>query len=110
MVVQRRDLWWADLEIPLGSGPGFRRPVLIVQADSFNRSRLRTAIVVALTTNPAALKGPGNVLVPAAETGLSRDSIASATLDQTRLLEHIGRVPPRIMARIDEGLRLALDL
>jgi mRNA interferase MazF len=114
VVVQRRDLWWAELDVPRGSDPGFTRPVIVIQADSFNRSRIRTVVAVALTSNSRLLNRPGNVLVPAAETGLTRDSVADVsqlvTLDREHLVEHIGRVPPRIMARVDAGLRLVLDL
>ena len=112
--MQRRDVWWADLEAPRGSEPGFRRPVVIVQAESFNRSRLRTVLAVVMTANPRLLEGPGNVLVPAADAGLPRYSVANVTqvvtLNRGDLIEHVGRLPPRLMARVDAGLRLVLDL
>ena len=114
MVVQRREVWWADLEEPRGSEPGFRRPILVVQADSFNRSRLRTVLGVVLTSNARLLDAPGNVLLPAKNTGLPRDSVANVTqvvtLDEDYLTERTGRVPPKIMAHVDAGLKLVLDL
>jgi mRNA interferase MazF len=114
VVVERREVWWADLEEPRGSEPGFRRPILIVQADSFNRSRLRTVLGVVLTSNLKLLDAPGNALLPAKSTGLPKDSVANVaqvvTLDEDYLTERTGRVPPRIMAHIDAGLKLVLDL
>ena len=107
-------MWWADLAEPRGSEPGFRRPVLIVQADSFNRSRLRTVVAVALTTNMRLLDAPGNVLVPRAVAGLPRDSVANVTqvvtLDRDFLVERAGQAPRRLLTRIATGLRLVLDL
>jgi mRNA interferase MazF len=114
MVIHRREVWWADLEEPRGSEPGFRRPVLIVQADSFNRSRLRTVVAVILSSNLRLLDAPGNVLLRAVDTGLPKDSAAIVTqvvtLDQDYLTECSGKVPPRLMAQVDAGLKLALDL
>ena len=114
MVVQRREVWWADLEEPRGSEPGFRRPVLVVQADSFNRSKLRTVVGVVLTSNTRLLDAPGNVLLPSKATGLPRDSVANVTqiltLDEDCLTERTGRVAPGLMAQVDAGLKLVLDL
>ncbi len=114
MVVQRREVWWADLGVPGGSEPGFRRPVLIVQSDAFNRSRLRTAIGVVLTSNTRLLDAPGNVLLPGAETGLPKDSVANVTqvvtLDEDYLVERAGRIPGGRMSRVEAGLRLVLEL
>ncbi len=114
MVIQRREIWWADLEEARGSGPGFRRPVLVVQADSFNRSRLPTILAVVLTSNMRLLEAPGNVLLPSRESGLPKDSTAVVsqvvTLDQEYLESRAGQIPPHRMAQVDAGLRLALDL
>ena len=114
MVVQRREVWWADLEGPRGSEPGYRRPILIVQADSFNRSKLRTVLGVVLTSNPRLLDAPGNVLLPAKTTGLPKDSVANitqiVTLDEDFLSERSGRIPPKLMTHVDAGLKLVLDL
>ena len=114
MVIERREVWWADLEEPRGSEPGFRRPVLIVQADAFNRSRLRTTLTVVLSSNLRLLDAPGNVLLPSRTPGLPKDSPAVVTqvvtLDQDYLSERVGKIPPRLMAQVDAGLRIALDL
>lgn len=107
-------MWWASLEDPRGAEPRFRRPVLVVQADAFNRSRLRTFLAVALTSNTRLLEAPGNVLLPARVTGLPRDSVANltqvVTLDLDFLTEKVGSLPPERMARVDAGLHLVLDL
>lgn len=107
-------MWWADLAEPRGSEPGFRRPVLIVQSDAFNRSRLRTVLAVVLTSNTRLLDAPGNVLLPGAETGLPKDSVANVTqvvtLDEDYLVERAGRVPGDRMVRVEAGLGLVLDL
>ena len=114
MVVQRREVWWADLEVPRGSEPGFRRPILIVQADGFNRSRIRTTLAVVVTSNTRLLDAPGNVLLSAGSTGLPKDSVANitqiVTLDLDYLVERTGRIPPRVMAQVDAGMKLVLDL
>lgn len=114
MVVQRGEVWWAELKEPRGSGPGFRRPVLVVQSDSFNRSRLRTVLALVLTSNARLLDAPGNVLLPATSTGLPGDSVANVTqlvtLDTDYLAERAGRIPPGLMARVEAGLKLVLDL
>jgi mRNA interferase MazF len=107
-------VWWADLDEPRGSEPGYRRPVLIVQADSFNRSRIATVLCVVLTSNLRLVDAPGNVLVSAKAAGLSKDSVANVsqliTLDRAFLDEQIGRLPPRLMNAVDAGLMLVLGL
>lgn len=114
MVVARKEIWWADLEEPRGSEPAYRRPILVVQADAFNRSRLRTVIGVALTSRTRYLDAPGNVLLPATETGLPRDSVANVTqlvtVDEDYLAECSGQIPAVLMSRIEAGLRLVMDL
>ena len=114
MVVERGDIWWADLGEPMGAEPGYRRPVVIVQSDAFNRSRIDTTLALILTSNLQLLDAPGNVLIRAKESGLPKDSVANvtqlATVDRVMLTERAGRVPPRLMARIDDGLRLVLSL
>lgn len=114
MVVQRREVWWADLDEPRGSDPGYRRPLLVVQADSFNRSRLRTVVGVVLTSNTRLLDVPGSVLLPTASTGLPKDSVANVTqivtLDEDYLTARAGRIPSKLAARVDAGLKLVLDL
>jgi len=114
MDVRRGDVWWVDLGEPRGSGPGFRRPVLIVQADAFNRSRISTVLGVVLTSNLRLMDAPGNVLVPAKRTGLARDSVANVsqivTVDRADLDQRIGRASSGVMASIDDGLKLVLGL
>ena len=91
MVVRRGDIWWASLPEPTGSEPGYRRPVVIVQADAYNRSRLATVVGVILTSNLSLAQAPGNVLLRRQITGLPRDSVANVsqivTLDKSFLTE-----------------------
>jgi mRNA interferase MazF len=114
MELGRGDIWWADLPEPDGSAPGYRRPVLVVQSDTFNRSRLATVTVVALTANLRLLDAPGNVLLPSRVAGLPRDSVANVsqvlTIDRGRLTERVRRLPSPVVAQVDDGLRLALAL
>ena len=114
MVIERGDIWWADLGEPDGSGPGFRRPVVIIQADPFNRSRLQTVIAVVLTSNIRLVDAPGNVLMPAKATGLPRDSVANVsqviTIDREFLTEKVSRVRGQLLKELDSGLRLVLAL
>lgn len=94
MVISQGEVWWADLADPVGSEPGFRRPVVIVQGDSFNRSRIATVVCVALTSNLRWAEAPGNVLLTARATGLPKDSVANVsqivTLDRESLVERVG--------------------
>jgi mRNA interferase MazF len=114
MVVERGQVWWADLGEPSGSEPGFRRPILVVQDDGFNRSRLRTVIAVVLTSNLRLVDAPGNVLIPAKSSGLPKDSIANVsqviTVDRDFLTESAGRVRGPLLKDVDTGLRLILGL
>jgi mRNA interferase MazF len=114
VVIERGDIWWADLDEPSGSEPGFRRPVLIVQSDAFNRSRLPTVIAVVLTSNIRLVDAPGNVLMPAKATGLPKDSVANVsqviTVDREFLTEKVSRLRGPLMKDLDNGLRLVLSL
>jgi mRNA interferase MazF len=114
MELARGDVWWADLPDPQGSEPGYRRPLLIVQNDLFNRSRLRTVLVVVLTGNLRLVDAPGNVLVPAKASGLPRDSVANVsqviTIDRNALTDRVGRLPGTLIDQVANGLRLALAL
>jgi mRNA interferase MazF len=105
-------VWWAELPDPLGSGPGFRRPVLVVQGNAFNRSRIATVVVVPLTSNLRLAEAPGNVLLTRAETGLPEDSVANVsqivTIDRSLLVDLVGQVPARLMALVRGGLDLVL--
>ena len=112
--MQRGDVWWAMLPAMSGSGPAFRRPVLIVQADSFTQSRIATVIVAVITSNLRLAAAPGNVLLPARESGLPKDSVINVsqiiTLDKADLDEPVGQVSTTTLADTDHGLRLVLDL
>ena len=115
-MVIRGDVHWCDHGEPSDSAPAKRRPVLVVQADDYNRSRLATTIVVALTTNTALAAMPGNVFLPASATGLPRDSTvnvtALVTLNKSDLeqSDSVGRLPDYLMDEVDSGLRLVPDL
>ena len=112
--IQRGEVWWADLPEPRRSEPGYRRPVLVIQADYFNRSRIQTAIVAVITSNVELAGLPGNVLLPARSSGLARDSVVNVsqvlTLDREFLTEHAGTLSKRAMSAVDQGLRLVLQL
>lgn len=112
--MQRGDIWWANLPDPIGSSPGFRRPVLLIQADAFTQSQIATVIILPLTSNRRLAGAPGNILLQAAESGLPRDSVVNVsqvmTLDKTDLTELIGRISPATLFQIEQGLRKVLDL
>ena len=112
MVIARGDVWWAELGEPVGSGPGYRRPVVVVQSDPLNRSRLATVVVVPVTGNMKWVDAPGNVLLPAAATGLPRDSVAQSSLiiaiDKKLLDEHIGKLPSAKLQLVIDGINVIL--
>jgi mRNA interferase MazF len=114
MEIVRGEVWWADLPDPVASDPGGTRPVLIVQANPFNRSRIATVLAVVITTNERLSFLPGNVPLPSRETGLRQPSVANVsqiiTADRTFLRERIGRIRPETMLKIESGLRLVLAL
>ena len=112
MVVAQGEVWWADLPEPAGSGPGFRRPVVVVQGDALNASRIATVVCVPLTSNLRWADAPGNVLLPARLTGLPKDSVANVsqivTLDKTLLTERAGKLPRNKLASVLSGIDLVL--
>ena len=112
--MRRGEIWWAELPRPLGAEPGYRRPVLIVSADEFNRSRIRTVLAAAITGNLALAAAPGNVRLRRSLSGLPRPCVVNvsqiATADRAFLTGRAGRLPGAVMRRVDEGLRLALAL
>jgi mRNA interferase MazF len=112
--MRRGEVWWASLPEPSGSGPGFRRPVLIVSANSFNDSRISTVIAAVITSNLRLADAPGNVRISSKGTGLAKPSVVNVsqviTLDKGFLSERAGRLNPRLLADVDEGLRLVLAL
>ena len=96
MVIAQGEVWWADLPAPTGSAPGFRRPVVVVQSDALNRSRLATVVCVPLTSNLRWADAPGNTSLTARATGLPKDSVANAsqvvTVDKTVMTERVGKL------------------
>src|SRR4051812_24819503 len=112
MVVAQGDVWWADLPEPTGSGPGLRRPVVVVQGDTLNRSRVATVVCVPLTSNLKWAEAPGNVLLSAKATGLSKDSVANASLivalDRQQLFERTGRLAPAKLGLVLSGIDVVL--
>ena len=112
--MQRGDIWWGDLGRPRGSAPGYRRPLLVVQADEFNRSAISTVVTVGMTTNMSLASAPGNVVCRPKATGLPRPSVINcsqvATVDRRDLLERVAQLPSDLMQRVDDGLRLVLKL
>ena len=113
-MIDRGELWWSDLGEPKGSGPGYRRPVLVVQGDTFNRSRIATVVVATMTSNVDLADVPGTVFVAKGRTGMPKDSVANLsqlfTVDRRTLERRIGRLTSRQMQHIDSALRLVLDL
>ena len=112
--MNRGEVRWANLAEPAGSGPGYKRPVIIVQSDAFNKSRISTVVAVVITSNLRLAAAPGNVKLEVKKTGLDRESIANVsqiiTLDKQFLEQKVGQVDYRTMGRIDEGIRLVLAL
>ena len=112
-MISQGDVWWASLPEPVGSGPGFDRPVLILQGDAFNRSRIATIVVLPLTSNLRLAEMPGNVLLLAQQTGLPRDSVANVTqiiaIDRSLLDERIARLTPPQLEPIWKGIDLLFD-
>jgi len=109
---RRGEIWWANLPAPIGSGPGYRRPVLIIQSNVFNASRIGTVIVVAITSNVELARAPGNVRLDAKQSRLQKDSVVNvsqlATLDRRILTERVASLSKESMARVDAGVRLVL--
>jgi mRNA interferase MazF len=114
VVIQRGDVWWADLEEPRGSEPGFRRPLVIVQSDAFNRSRIQTVVALVVTSNLRLVDAPGNVLLRTRASGLPKDSVANVsqivTIGRDALTERAGRLGGDTMKAIARGMRLVLEL
>jgi len=114
VVICRGDIWWANLPEPADSEPGYRRPVVVVQSDAFNRSKISTIVAVTLNTQLNLADHDGNVLLLASETGLPKDSVANVsqfiTVDRRRMSERIGKLADNVMDEVDEGLRIILAL
>jgi mRNA interferase MazF len=112
--MRRGEIWWASLAEPSGSGPGFRRPLLIVSADSFNQSRINTVIAAVITSNLRLAGAPGNVRLPIRGTGLARPSVVNIsqiiTVDRSFLTERLGKLNSELLMQVENGLRLVLSL
>lgn len=111
-MISQGDVVWASLPDPVGSGPGFRRPVVVVQGDALNASRLATAVVVPLTSNVRWSSAPGNVLLSPRHTGLPKDSVANVSqlvaVDRAVLTEHVGRLSSQELALVLDGIDVVL--
>ena len=112
MVISQGDVCWASLDEPIGSSPGFRRPVTVVQGDSFNASRIATTVVVPLTSNLRLGAAPGNVVLTAERTGLPKDSVANVSqilaVDRSMLAERVGRLTASDLHLVLAGMDLVL--
>ena len=112
--MKRGELWWASLPTPEGSAPGFRRPVLVLQSNPFNESRISTVIVAVVTSNLALADAPGNVRLGKSDSGLAKPSVINVsqilTLDRALLTERVRSLPAESISRVNEGLRLVLGL
>ena len=111
-MIAQAEIWWADLGDPVGSAPGYRRPVVVVQCDAFNQSRIATTLCVPLTSNLKWADAPGNVLLRAAATGLDRDSVANVsltvTMDKSQLVERAGKISRRQLELVLAGIDVVL--
>jgi mRNA interferase MazF len=112
VVISHGDVWWADLPEPTGSGPGFRRPIVVVQGDAFNRSTIATVVCVPLTSNLKWADAPGNVRLAPRLTGLPKESVANVsqivTLDKSLLTERVGKLSPTKLQLILSGIDIVL--
>ncbi|MGH8522860.1 MAG: type II toxin-antitoxin system PemK/MazF family toxin [Gammaproteobacteria bacterium] len=112
--MQRGELWWASLPEPTGSGPGLKRPVLVVQSNPFNESRISTVVIAVITSNMALAEAPGNVRLARAESGLPKPSVVNVsqilTVDRALLTERVRAIPREPLLKVNYGLRLVLGL
>ena len=112
MVISQGEVWWADLPEPVGSGPGLRRPVVVVQGDALNRSRIATVVCVPLTSNLRGAEAPGNTSLSARQTGLPKESVANTSqlvaVDRTLLTDRVGKLPRAKLESILSGIDIVL--
>ena len=112
--MKRGEIWWASLPPATGSGPGYRRPVLVIQVNSFNQSQISTVLVATITSNLPLAHAPGNVRVSKTDSGLSKTSVINIslviTVDKSILTKRVKMLPGRVLARVDEGLKLVMCL
>lgn len=114
MVIERGEIWWASLLEPVDSSPGLPRPVLVIQSDKFNRSRISTVVIAIITTNLKLADAEGNVLLTTRQSHLPKDSTVNIsqlfTIDKSLLRDYVGALPAKKMEQVDNGLRLILSL
>ena len=112
--MKRGEVWWADMPEPTASEPGFRRPVLIIQSNEFNQSRISTIITAVISSNMKLGKAPGNVTLPKKSIGLNRESVVNVsqliTLDKSFLTDRVGKISSTKIQEVDEGVRLVLAI
>ena len=112
--MQRGEIWWSSLPTPDGSSPGFRRPILVIQSNEFNRSRINTVVAAVITSNLALAVAPGNVRVPARSSGLRKASVVNVsqviTVDKSFLAERVGKLNTQQLSAVEDGLRLVLGV
>lgn len=114
MVIRRGEIWWAELPEPVGSEPGYRRPLVIIQSNEFNNSNISTIIAAVITTNTHLAAAPGNVLLPAKKSKLPKKSVVNIsqliTINKSFLTEKVHTLPNKVIEQIDNGIRLVLKL
>ena len=112
--MRRGEVWWASLPPPIGSGPGYRRPVLVIQANEFNESDIKMVVAVIMTTNLRLAGAPGNVRCGSKETGLPRESVVNVSqvvkVDKELFTQRVGSVPTHVLSQVENGLRRVLGL
>jgi len=114
MVIKRGEIWWAELPGPIGSEPGYKRPILVIQANDFNKSKIKTTIAAVITTNLRLSAAPGNILLSTKNSKLPNESVINVsqiiTVDESFLIKKVNALHDKIMSQVDEGLRLVLKL
>jgi mRNA interferase MazF len=114
VVIRRGEIWWGALPVPRGSEPGLDRPVLVIQSDAFNRSRIQTVIALVITSNVRLAHAPGNVFLNRRDSGLPRNSVVNVsqviTLDKSFLKRRVRLIARPTLDRVEAGLRLVMSL
>lgn len=114
MVIKRGDIWWAELPEPHGAGPGYKRPLVIIQTNEFNKSKINTVIAAVITTNLRLSAAPGNILLSKNKSKLPKESVINVsqivTVNKSFLTEKVKTLPSSTMVQVDEGIRLVLNL
>ena len=114
MVINRGEIWWAELPAPTASEPGYRRPLVVIQSNEFNKSKINTVIAAVITSNLHLSEAPGNVLIPSKKSRLPKKSVVNVsqliTIDKSFLIERVHNLPDTTMNKIDDGIRLVLKI